>query len=402
LQALRGLAAALCCLCLAAQDRRGEPLLDDMYAKLAASFDRADEAGTPEYLMLAVPGIPLEPAELASPDYISGLVDQVPVPGRNYAPSGRRYSMIYEEILDQVEASRHQAAAEADLALKAKRILYDRSHPGRPSRGYLDFLKYEAAYADAQDARAIALAERRASSRPVPPDLEQAVATARKNLDQLGHRQRIRKARADLLRCYGYNAKVMFESLRRQFSSAQRHSGADGQPWLPVLASPPMDQWLTGRGWHLWAFHPSDARPGTGAAPEGSPGMTLTVQIKRVKIVRPWMDTAIFSTHNWRLREGADFSLVSSGAPDGPEPGPMPVLVTGILLARQLSLTGFSGRRQGALPAHLGPFALKGPQAAGKLRSDGGAGIQMPDPQIIAFFCQVVPKAPTPDPRLFR
>jgi len=116
MQASRGLAAALCCLCLSAQDRQGEVLLDYMHAKLAASFARADEAGNPEFLELAVPGIPLQPDELETPDYISGLVDQVPGPGRSFTPSGRRYSVIYEEILDQVAASRHQVAADPDDA----------------------------------------------------------------------------------------------------------------------------------------------------------------------------------------------------------------------------------------------------------------------------------------------
>lgn len=405
MRALRGLAAALCCLCLWAQDRQGEALLDYMHAKLSASFARADEAGNQEFLVLAVPGIPLQPDELETPDYISGLVDQVPGPGRNYTPSGRRYSVIYEEILDQVAASRLQVAADADLALKAKRMLFDRSRLGKPSREYLAYLKYAAEYATAQDARAIALAESRTSSKPVSPDLEQAVAAARKNLVNHGYRQRILKAQADLLQGYESNAKVMFENLRRQFRSARRHTGGDGQPWMPVLASPPMDQWLSGNGWHPWAFHQSDCGPGSRPEVDWSPAMTLTVQIKRVKVERPWLDTVIFSTHNWRLQDSARYRLVSSGDPEDPDPGPMPALVTGILLARQLSLTGYApgptGRRQAAPPAHLGPFALKGSKSRPP-RGDGGTAIQVEDPQIIALICRVVPKSPTPDPRLFR
>jgi hypothetical protein len=115
------------------------------------------------------------------------------------------------------------------------------------------------------------------------------------------------------------------------------------------------------------------------------------VEVKRVTIARPWMDLGIFSAHSWMLKETTGFAQVSSGNPADPDPGPMPVVITGILLARKLTLTGYEGKA----PGRLGPFGL------GAARRSGSA-ITAPDPQIIAFFVQVVPKSPTPDPKLFR
>jgi hypothetical protein len=125
--------------------------------------------------------------------------------------------------------------------------------------------------------------------------------------------------------------------------------------------------------------------------------MTLAVEVKRVTIARPWMDLGIFSAHTWMLKETTGFALVSTGNPADPVPGPMPVVITGILLARKLTLTGYEGKASGGgqVPVRLGPFGL------GAARRSGSA-ITAPDPQIIAFFIQVVPKSPTPDPKLFR
>jgi hypothetical protein len=81
----------------------------------------------------------------------------------------------------------------------------------------------------------------------------------------------------------------------------------------------------------------------------------------------------------------------------------MPILDTGLLLARKLTLTGYPG--SGA--DRLGPFDLGGGQgrpamARHMTRTPAGTVITVPDLQIVAFFCQVVPQSPTPDPRFFR
>ncbi|MDR3671367.1 MAG: hypothetical protein P4L36_10995 [Holophaga sp.] len=411
----RGLGFLLCGLCLAGQVLQGEPLLDFMYTKFAASFTRGSGPGT-EFLVLAVPGVPLVPADLKNPAYISTMLDQVPLPSRSYRPSGYLYSSVYGKVLTRAAVTRYQVAADRNLALKAKRMMFDRSRPGQVTRDYAAYLKYEAEYAAALDARTIAQAESRGTRKPVSPSLDQAVQTARKTWEQRGSKVKIDNALKALRKTYDSNAPVLFEELRSAFENAQEPSGEDGEPWLPVLANPPVEEWLSPKGWHPWAFHQSDCRPGApgaaGPLPPGriqgdgpvpadwTPSMTLTVEVKRVNILRPWMDTAIFSVHTWRMLDSAGFSVVSTGNPADPDPGPMPILITGILLARRLTLTGAGPSAKGTQkrPARLGPFSLAG----AKPPSGGGTVITVPDPQIIAFFCQIVPKSPTPNPKFFR
>jgi hypothetical protein len=415
--AIRGLAFLLCGLCLAGQDRPGDPLLDFMYAKFAASFTRDSGPGS-EILVLTVPGVPLVPADLPSLAAISTMLDQVPLPTRTYRPSGYRYSSLYGKILSRAAVTRYQVAADRSLALKAKRLLFDRARPGQVTPEYAAYLKYEAEYAVALDARAIAQAENRGTGKLVAPGLDQAVQAARKAWEERGSKVKIDNALKAIRKTYDSSAQVLFEELRKAFESAKEAPGEDGEPWLPVLASPPVDQWLSPKGWHPWAFHQSDCRPGApraaGPLPPGrvqgdgpipadwTPSMTLTVEVKRVKILRPWMDAAIFSAHTWRLLDAAGFRLVSTGNPADPDPGPMPVLVTGILLARRLTLTGYSAGLSAlggrTTPARLGPFSMVGTRPP----SGGATTITVPDPQIIAFFCQTVPRSPTPDPKYFR
>ena len=379
-------------------------LLDFMYGKFAAAFIHPPEGGAPaERMMLANPGISLDPADLKTPSYgLSALLDQVPQASRIYHASGVRYSAIYERVLESSIVTRVQVAADQEAALYAKRLIFDKARPGQPTPEYAAFLKYAEAYAAALDAHSLARSEAKAAGKPVPPGLDQAVATARKDWERLGFRAPMEKALAALHKAYEGSSRAMFQTLRADFLKA-RLRGAHPDNWLPVTANPPVETWTSGTGWMPMTFRqedlqpppaealPAGARPDPKAKAGWSRTTTLAVEVKRVNIARPWMDLGIFSAHTWMLKETTGFALVSTGNPADPDPGPMPVVITGILLARKLTLTGYEGKA----PGRLGPFGL------GAARRSGSA-ITAPDPQIIAFFVQVVPKSPTPDPKLFR
>jgi hypothetical protein len=420
--------AVLCCLTLSAQDRTSDSLMDFMYSKFSASFVSAKDSGeNPEFLVLASPGISLNPAQMRTPSYeISMLLDQVPQPSRIYQRSGYRYSTIYERILSSAYVTRYQVMADRDKALDAKRAIFDKSRPGRPTPAYAAFLKYRSLYAVALDAQTIAIAEAQAAKTPAPPGLDQAVDKARKNWETLGYRAQIQKALDALHKVYDTNSLAMFQNLRYDFQKAQLR-GNQAQAWLPVETYPPVEEWLSREGWHSWTFHqsdvqqatPKDATPlppaKTKADPDAAgwtPAMSLSVEVKRVEVARTWMDRNILSVHTWLLKDATGFTVVSTGNPTDQDPGPMPILVTGILLARNLSLTGYAPRTSAnggtLLPDRVGPFDLGGSRSGGTplsrqvAKRAAGTSITVPDPQIIAFFCQVVPKSPTPDPKFFR
>ena len=423
--ALRGF-AALCGLALAAQNAP-DALIDFMYAKFAATFTRPDgSAGAREFLVLANPGIGLDPSGLKTPSYeISLLLDQVPMVSRAYHPSGNQYSVIYKRILDVARVTRYQASASREAALKARRMLFDRSRPGRPTPEYAAYQRYRAEYDAAQDARSLALEAFRNSGKPVPPGLDQAVETARKRWESLGYKAPIQRALDACQRAYDSNALVMFGNLNREFQNAQLH-GISARPWLPVTTYPPVEQWMTGSGWHSMSFRQEDlqralpagaaAPPPDRAGPDRKPqaswsrSMVLTVEVKRVGVTRPWMDGALFGARSWTLPDSAGFTRVSTGHPADRNPGPMPVLVTGLLLARKLALTGYAPEASAParVPGRLGPFNLSGTRSGlpglrrRQARTPDGIAITVPDPHIVAVFCQAGPMSPNPDPRLFR
>ncbi len=414
------------CLSLSAQGSTPDALLDFMYAKFVAAFPASKDS--PEFLMLTSPGISLDPDSLKTPSFeISDLLDQVPQASRTYHPSGNHYSMIYERILDSAFVTKYQLSANRDAALRAKRTLFNKSRPGQPTPEYAAYLKGQAEYAAALDAQSLAQEESRATGTRLPSGLDQAVTAARKRWEAQGYEAPIRKALDALQQLYDSNAQMLFQNLRYDFLGS-RLRGDQAHTWLPVTTHPPVEQWLTGQGWHPLSFHqtdlkappakgtvpvPSDrARPDDKATSTWSSTMALTVEFKRVVVSRPWMDTAVFSAHTWMLKDDAGFTLVSTGNPADPNPGPMPILITGILLARKLALTGYQTRVEAnggtRIPDRLGPFNLGGPQPGRRAltrriaQTAVGASITVAEPQIIAFFCRVIPKSPSPDPKYFK
>lgn len=409
---------ALCWLPLPAQNAP-DALIDFMYAKFAATF--TGSGANPEFLVLASPGIGLDPASLKTPCYeISLLLDQVPVVARSYHTSGNQYSVIYKRILDFAHVTPYQASGSRDAALKARRMLFDRSRPGRVTREYAAFQRYRAEYESARDARSLALEENR-NGKPIPPGLNQAIDAARQRWETLGSKVPVQKALDALRKAYDTNAQALFHGLRNEFINAQLR-GQSSHRWLPVTTFPPVEQWMTGTGWHPMSFRQNDLRQtlpaGTPPLPGGTPdpkalaawtrSMVLSVEVKRVGVSRPWMDGALFGARSWTLPAGGGFTQVSSGRPADRHPGPMPILVTGLLLARRLTLSGYPSGPAGRVPTRLGPFDLSGTrsglpaQKRQQTRTPEGISITAPDPQIIAFFCQAVPMSPDPDPKLFR
>jgi hypothetical protein len=412
-----GVGAALCCLCLAAESPGSDALVQFMYAKLSASFTPGSWKGSGAFLILANPGIGITEAELQDTYEISALVDQIPALSMAYSQSGFLCSEIYGNVLDRAQTTKFQKMADRERAIAARLVLFDKSRPGQATAAYAAYLQYESDYVAALDAKGIAEAEYRSSGAPVPGGLEQAVATALKNWRDLGHKEKIETAEADLQAFFDTSTRILFQGLKTQFLNSEVEGRK--RTWHPVLTHPPLKQWLTGPGWRIWRFHVADARrslpkegalpPLQGFQPDAIPPRTsldLSVEVKRVTIARPWMDMGIFSAHTWFLPAEDAYSAISAGDLRAKNPGVMPIVVTGLLLARNLTLTGSSFDKT---PARVGPFAVKlmalpgRPAPASKhAKTNPDATISAPDPQIIGFFCQTVPKSPTPEPKYFK
>jgi len=397
----RGLAGRALALALTAgalpawTDTQEEAINLLLHARLAASYGASQTlTGKGEFLILANPGIAIGPEQLRDPYDLCVLLDKVPRPEKLYQPSGLSYSTAYQNVLQAAETSRYQVMADRDRALEALNLIQDKRRPGKPTAEYADYLKYEAEHVAALDAKSLAATEHQATGKAIPPGLDQAIRTAEENWSRKGHREAMEAAFAARKRLYETSTGVMFQMLRSHLSAARQYGG-HAQPWLPVTANPPMDRWMWDLGWRKFRFGTSTtAVQQPRGTQSGVPGISLMAELKRVAIQRPWLDRQIFSLRTWRFPASSAIRMVSSGRLADRDPGTIPVLVTGVLLARKLSITADDGN----LPGRVGPFTLDpaaGPSAARTTRSMEGT-------HIIAFFCEAVPRCPDPDPKFFK
>lgn len=389
----------------------GDALLSRTYAKLAASFSASATFGQGQvHLLLASPGIPLSAEDCKDAYAISLLADAIPAPGMLYQTAKTSCATTYGTILAQAQASNFVDQAKREKARKARRALYDKSRPGQPTQAYALYLKHQAIHAAAEDSLNLALTERQATGRPVPPGLDKAVQDALKAWTEVGGRDAIEDHLKSLDAFYADSPMGLLQQLSDDLNSACRN---DGHPevWYPITAQPPPETFFGDEGWKPFTLGQSErSLPGTlppaggGAQVSGVPDefqatASLRLETKRVTLTRPWMDLGLFRSRRWRLSPDGGFTLVSSGTFDGRDPGIMPMVVTGLLLSRKLVLKGQWRAGSGKAPKALGPFGLAGP---GTVVRDGMLTLTAEAPQILGFFCTVIPKSPDPDEKAFR
>jgi len=395
-------------------------------AKLAASFAAPATLGTgPTYLLLSPAGLPLTAAQLADPYELSVALDQIPQTAETFSPSGLTYSGVFGALLRGAKVSAYQDQAELEQVHLIKRTVWNRTRHGQPTADYAAYLKYQGAYAAAVDARALAQAEQQASGQAAPGTLDGAVDRAMRDWVALGHKDAFDAAFARLEGFYQHNVGAIFKEAGDDLLLAAIQDGHPS-PYYPVLADPPFSAWLSDPGWQDWRFQTADAKVPAGSAalpaarrgpqagrvhPEWLGSLSVTARLKRVRLTRAWLDPRILKSRAWDLLPASGLTAVAAGDPGVAAPGPMPLLVTGLLLARDLTVAGAWEDTSGqeAPPAAVGPFALASPASAPGLplqpfvtTDHGELNIQVEGAQIIGWFCEAVPKCPNPDPKFFR
>jgi hypothetical protein len=146
--------------------------------------------------------------------------------------------------------------------------------------------------------------------------------------------------------------------------------------------------------------------------------MSLTFDVMRVNINRPWMESDVFYSDAWQWGCGApDHSSLSTGgnpAAGQQMSGRMPFLPTGMLLARNVNVSGnwgstvnnsFSQQINAGGGFSFGPFSLGGNHTENHSNTYShatatGSGFKFSDPQIIGFFVEALPVSPHPNPAL--
>ncbi len=417
---------------LLAQGSPEAKILEKLHGKLADAFLGAARKTRPQALLLVNPAIPAPPfAADVAPSLddlylLSSLVNPVPAPGWVYSGGTTSVSSVYKTMLEFGQVAQTllpDPQAEMDLRTARNTLYTRRSGPRQPSDKYKAYLRLQDEYGSALEKLENAKAEARNGGPAVPAGLEQAASQASTKLDKEGYRQEIEAALALIQKRYDQDLYVGFSLNRQKLNDLnQQGESLNGKPWFRTLTEPPPEKWASSAGWVAWSFQDRDldAQP-TRAATAGTPakgalplssGSHVDVRglLKRVDVVRPWMDPQLFYSRSWRLLKSSPFKLVSSGKPEASEPGVMPYLVTGLLLARDLEITGTwpkadvdrllaSGSAQS-----LGPFALSAAKAGTvktTVQEKGGTlTIKIQGYQIIAYLCDVLPRVPDPDPGL--
>jgi hypothetical protein len=400
-------------------------LLQRLHAKLSASFcTDGGLAGEREVLVLNHVGVALSQADLEDKSGLSMLLDQVPLSAKGAWAGGAQVSTIYGTILSLAKPDPNPSMLDRDVYDKAYEFLFDRTHPGAATPKLIkyrsdekQYLKWEAGYLSALEDKNLALAEAKASGLPVPPGLDKAISDARAQMVVI--KSRMTDVDAALATMEIYNKArtgAWLKDLRATFDAAQI-SGGDPHQWFPFLvATPPAEEWLGPAGWKVFLYRQTEVRlPTVGTASlYGSPestkqlawtqdwlaSLSLMVETKRVRLARPWLDRSFFRNQHWKLPEDSGFACVSTGELGEANQGILPMVITGILLGRNLQIKG-AWTSQSLDPAPgkslvaLGPFRLGG--ATGKWAvSKGELSITSEGVQIIGYFCQLLPKAPNP------
>lgn len=430
-------------------DEGNVTLMKQLYSKLAEALSVGTPNAAPgqNYISLCNPGILLDPrfdlrTNVNDQQTWSGILDNVPGPNWIYTPTNTPIASVYEQILEGKELPLIELTASQKAQLRAaQEVVMDARF--EPTPRYTAYIRYEALYLTALTAYATAKATSANTGAPVPPTLLNALNQARANWSTFGFRGQIETARSTIANLEALNPNPWWEALRNRFVNA-----AAGGTFEPSTTHPDYSWFNAEAGWTRFTFTQEDmTRQATSSAVGGGggfsaswglwkasasaeysketrtsssdmTGISIAMDMMRATIQRSWLDPLVFRAHTWQWGQGATLhgQQISKGAFVAGEEraGLMPLLPTGIIVARNLVIEGqFSHEDQTIVQEALrteasvgwGPFAISGhySQSNGSAVSHGNVeatGISNPHPQIIGFFCDVLPLCPSPDQSL--
>lgn len=416
-----------------------------LYSKLAESFAVEGKNPVPEanYLALANPGIPLEEKPKPGPEFEAAwaqVLDQAPALNWSYTPNGNLVSKVYGDTLEYHELAEVTLTEGQKKQLEAaKAVLYVEEEKRRKKTPlYNEYTEYQNLYLKALTDLENAIADAHNTGTKVPRKFIQALTAAREEWVSLGGKVEIETAVATVRNLSQLDPQTWWGRLETLYDTAKDEFG-QGE-LLPSSTFPSYDSVVGADGWAEFTFTNEDMEKqesskvveGGASANYGlfsiggsydskheamstnMSGLKLSMKVKRALILRPWMDTTVFSAHSWRWPAGHDGGVISYGGPQAGEPPLMPLLPTGILVVRDVNIQiQFSHEDMDRFESHLqagasigwGPFSLSGSYNEAKKEVTTHAtldsnGITIQNPQILGFFCNALPLCPSPNPAL--
>ncbi len=421
-----------------------------LYSKLAATLSASQtvSAGHDSLLSLMIPGIYIEqnlnPADSATQYLLSSLLNPTLACSWVVRRGAATVPDVYESILNGKETPDVHLSPEQKARVdEATALLYQPD--GEPTAFYAEYLADSLAYLAALDAFEQAEATENNGGPPVPPKIRQDLDAAAARWREHGHLYDVDRALATISELEAFEPEVYWRQLARRYRDSTRRTREDSL-YQRVESIPPYPRWFDDEGWTSFrlderdianqdrsggvgvgdgccccrcqdgvrpaaygGFHSTAADFAAGLRlPSGPPTrFLLTAKLRRVEIMRPWLDPLVFSSRAWRWSPASPTYgvVVSSGGnlPGSVVPtGVMPMLPTTAMLARDLEIDWSDGGKLAAgmeQARTLGHDMRFGPFLLSRATIVGGH-ISMPDPQLFGFLSELLPRSPDPDPRL--
>lgn len=397
------------------------------------------------FLILANPGYIIDPnldmRKPANQQRFSRFLDNIPYPRWIYQPTSVQVPDVWRRILEDKDFPRMNLSDAQKAQLEAAYSVL-RTSEGDATVKLTKYKKFRRAYDTARMAYQSAAQRALADGNNIDPSIITALTEAESDWIVQGYKYEIERAQADIFNLQSGDPSQWWSKMHNDYDLNK----AANNGMVVSGTDPERSTWSLLEGWTEYSFTHSESasteysastrvggglggfwglwRGNLGAnystnqghSTSQSSDVSITAKLTRVRIDRPWMDGTVFRSRNWRWKEGTDShgTPVSNGADTtaGQTPaGYMPVLPVGLLLAKDVSMTGnFSASDSSFIDTHIqenhalgwGPFSFGGhyerDEHSGQSHgSRSGNTISFDDMQIIGWFCDVLPECPAPE-----
>ncbi|WP_340033460.1 hypothetical protein NST50_24520 [Paenibacillus sp. FSL E2-0202] len=145
-----------------------------------------------------------------------------------------------------------------------------------------------------------------------------------------------------------------------------------------------------------------------------SQGFSIKASFLQVPIIRPWYSSYIYKSRGWKWVDEITTPISTGSIPPNEEVF-MPIVPNSIIFAKDIEVT-FNKEDEltkkaldvikGKGSVGFGPFSIRGNYSHTSSSSsldyeETNTGIKSTGIQLFAFVCDVIPKSPNPDPKLF-
>ncbi len=398
----------------------------NFYLKLASIIRGADKDNQ-KMLVLNVPGVPLEQMEEpteADRLQMNQMLDETLAYNPTCFEHGTKsFSRTYSQILSDAILDKGPELPAAD-----KKRLTDALAVTNPKKSKLmaEYKEYREAYTEAMAQMDAEIFESFANSKGgrASQSTKNKVTDAKAAWEGHGHKREVDKALNTIRELSNKDPESYWTALNNDFEGSK----LQGVP--QVVTYPPMKLWAGDTGWVKFSFkivektssekttkRDSQVRASvkigfykaSGNASKASEAMkaltsdkslVIDLEFKKVLVSRPWMDWDVFSNTKWSWSK----PMVS----DGKGGGTMPLYTNAFIVVRNVK---FKAKSIGTFKEDLksefhtsvkggyGPFSVSASSNGEDTSNQDDSkeeknAITIPDPQIIGYYCTIVPNCP--------